>query len=434
MTFGSLFAGIGGIDLGFARAGWECRWQIEIDPFCRSILAARFPGVKLYEDITKTPTAALEDVDAIVGGFPCQDLSQAGKRAGITGSRSGLWSQFARVIGDLRPRIVVIENVPGLLVRDGGSGIAAMSVVVGELARLGYVGCWRSLRAAEFGAFHLRKRVFIIGKLANPSSDIRGRKHFGLSGSALPAGISAAGPRRGEDVEDARLTELGRAQESECLDRQRPSDDGGRAGGELADTAVRGRRVSGEPSGSHGLTDGLNTAMADPGNGLFPQPGRGSERRDGFGSAGSNVSDAEEQGLSNPYFTAIQSTWRGLEGGGPEQLRRTSEVMADPNGIGRGFSRTTSRPAFRDVIVDGCHLAFAPGPSDARWNRILTGHPDLAPAIDKASKPAVRGLADGIPSDLDRALENRTKRLRALGNAVVPQIAQWIAERINQVR
>ena len=162
MTYGSLFAGIGGIDLGMDAAGFECRWQVEKDEDCCRVLAKHWPNVKRYGDITQIETDELERVDAIVGGFPCQDLSQAGKRKGFhhedgTATRSGLWFEFARIVGALRPRYVLAENVPGLLTQPG-----AMAAVLGELARLGYVGSWRCLRASEFGASHLRKRVFIV--------------------------------------------------------------------------------------------------------------------------------------------------------------------------------------------------------------------------------------------------------------------------------
>ena len=94
MTFGSLFAGIGGLDLGLERAGMECRWQIEIDAFCVRVLTRRWPEIKRYGDIRTITGDELERVDLMCGGFPCQDLSQAGKRAGIEGARSGLWFEF----------------------------------------------------------------------------------------------------------------------------------------------------------------------------------------------------------------------------------------------------------------------------------------------------------------------------------------------------
>jgi DNA (cytosine-5)-methyltransferase 1 len=165
VTYGSLFSGIGGIDLGLDRAGMECRWQVELDPFCRKVLTKYWPEVPKYGDIRQLTGGELEWVDLIAGGFPCQDLSQAGKRAGIEGNRSGLWFEFARLIGKLRPRFVLIENVPGLLDR------RAMPRVIGELARLGYVGSWFCLRASDFGAAHLRKRVFILAYRACERKD-----------------------------------------------------------------------------------------------------------------------------------------------------------------------------------------------------------------------------------------------------------------------
>src|SRR5262249_47653381 len=117
---------------------------------------------------TSAKSKAKSSSRSLAGGFPCQDLSQAGKRAGIEGSRSGLWFEYARLVRELRPRYVLIENVPGLLVSD------AMRRVVGELAGLGYVGCWRSLRASEFGASHLRKRVFIVAYRECLDSERRG--------------------------------------------------------------------------------------------------------------------------------------------------------------------------------------------------------------------------------------------------------------------
>src|ERR1039457_217076 len=105
MTFGSLFAGIGGMDLGLERAGMECRWQIEIDPFCTKVLEKHWPKVKRYGDITKLNGSELESVDLICGGFPCQDVSLAGLRKGIgSGTRSGLYADMLRIVSVLRPR------------------------------------------------------------------------------------------------------------------------------------------------------------------------------------------------------------------------------------------------------------------------------------------------------------------------------------------
>ena len=161
LTFGSLFAGIGGFDLGFERAGMECRWQVEIDPYCQKVLAKHWPNIRRWSDIRKFPDADTIDdwraikVDVICGGFPCQDISSAGHGAGITGERSGLWFEFARIIRVLRPRFVVVENVPALLTR----GIDA---VLGSLAALGFDAEWECLPASAFGAPHRRDRIWIV--------------------------------------------------------------------------------------------------------------------------------------------------------------------------------------------------------------------------------------------------------------------------------
>lgn len=154
MTFGSLFAGIGGMDLGLERAGMTCKWQVELDPFCQKVLAKHWPHVKRYGDI-RTVGSELEPVDLIAGGFPCQDVSCAGTGAGIDGARSGLWSEMLRIIRLVRPRFVLVENVSALLTR-------GIERVLGQLAESGYDAEWQSLPAAAFGAPHIRDRVFIV--------------------------------------------------------------------------------------------------------------------------------------------------------------------------------------------------------------------------------------------------------------------------------
>ena len=115
MTCGDLFAGIGGMSLGLERAGFTVRWQVETDPYCENILARHWPHVHRRQDVRFAGTATLERVDLIAGGFPCQDISAAGKGAGLErGHRSGLWREFARIVRELRPSWVLVENVPAL--------------------------------------------------------------------------------------------------------------------------------------------------------------------------------------------------------------------------------------------------------------------------------------------------------------------------------
>lgn len=155
LTVGSLFSGIGGLELGLERAGMRVVWQVEKDEYCRRVLAKHWPNVTRFEDVKDVGKKNLAPVDVVCGGFPCQDVSHAGRREGIGGSRSGLWSEYARIIRDLRPRWVVVENVSGLLDR-------GFDAVLGSLAVLGYDAEWSVLSACAVGAPHTRERVFVV--------------------------------------------------------------------------------------------------------------------------------------------------------------------------------------------------------------------------------------------------------------------------------
>lgn len=160
LRVGSLFSGMGGFDLAAERAGMRVAWQCEIDPNARRVLAHHWPDVSQYEDVTTLDGNTIEAVDVLVGGFPCQDLSVAGRRAGLAGERSGLWWEFHRLIGELRPRWALIENVPGLLSSNRGRD---MGTLLWSLGELGYGWAYRVLDAQHFGVPQRRRRVFIVG-------------------------------------------------------------------------------------------------------------------------------------------------------------------------------------------------------------------------------------------------------------------------------
>ncbi len=162
ISYGSLFSGIGGFDLGFDKAGMRCAWQVEKDQKARDVLKNHWPDILKYEDVKNVGTRNLEPVDLICGGFPCQDVSVAGRRAGLAGERSGLWFEFVRIIDELKPEWVVIENVAGLLSSNGGRD---MGTIVGGLEKLGYWWAYRVLDAQYFGVPQRRRRVFIVGCL-----------------------------------------------------------------------------------------------------------------------------------------------------------------------------------------------------------------------------------------------------------------------------
>lgn len=153
-TIGSLFSGIGGLELGLERAGLgPVVWQVEIDPFCRAVLAKHWPNVTRYEDVTRPRN--YPKVDIICGGFPCQDVSSAGACRGLGGEQSSLWWYYADVVRQVRPRIVVVENV------NSGKGLW-LPYVRHQLHLLGYATRALLLSAADVGAPHLRRRVFVV--------------------------------------------------------------------------------------------------------------------------------------------------------------------------------------------------------------------------------------------------------------------------------
>jgi DNA (cytosine-5)-methyltransferase 1 len=155
LTIGSLFSGIGALELGLMRAGLgPVLWQAERDEFCRRVLARHFPKARRYEDVRDVDRSAAP-VDVVCGGFPCQDLSYAGAGAGLDGERSGLWRELVRVAREVGPRYLVVENVSALLVRGLGT-------ILGELAESGFDASWDCVPASSIGAPHRRDRLLLV--------------------------------------------------------------------------------------------------------------------------------------------------------------------------------------------------------------------------------------------------------------------------------
>jgi DNA (cytosine-5)-methyltransferase 1 len=267
MTVGSLFSGIGGFDLGFERAGFEIKWQVEIDDYASAVLAKHWPKVRRYRDVRtvhgeathvadadeqretsvyayagdgralaaearqhsrgrggrpiSSAACCLEPVDVICGGFPCQPHSLAGKRAGASDERD-LWPHFARLIRACQPRWIVAENVPGLLSSDAGR---FFGTVLGDLAACGYDAEWDCLPASAFGAPHRRDRVWIVAYPRRGCGE-----HWGASEhvSQAQSGVSEEGivPRdgvfighRSADVADANQSRSQRWERAELHER-----------------------------------------------------------------------------------------------------------------------------------------------------------------------------------------------------------------------
>jgi DNA (cytosine-5)-methyltransferase 1 len=166
VNVGSLFSGIGGIELGFEREGFKTIWFVEKDLYCQAVLRKHWSNTPIYEDVKKTNFKELERPDILTGGFPCQDISIAGKGKGIEGERSGLWKEFFRAICEIRPKYAIVENVSALTYR-------GLLTVLGDLAKIRYDAEWIDLRASDFGALHKRERIFIV---AYPSSNRRNNR------------------------------------------------------------------------------------------------------------------------------------------------------------------------------------------------------------------------------------------------------------------
>ncbi|KKL58263.1 hypothetical protein LCGC14_2227120 [marine sediment metagenome] len=197
MKFGSLFSGIGGLDLGLERAGMECAWQVEIDDYCQKVLTKHWPDVPKYKDV-RDVGKELESVDLICGGFPCQPVSVSGQRRGSKDER-WLWDDFYRIICDVGPSWVVVENVPGLYSAEDGRLFGG---ILRDLSNGGYDAEWDTIPAAAFGAAHVRERVFLVAHSAGEPFDVRSAKrkkavHAGRDGSIRQVANAVGEGRQG---------------------------------------------------------------------------------------------------------------------------------------------------------------------------------------------------------------------------------------------
>lgn len=224
MKFGSLFSGIEGFGSGFEDAGMECAWQVEIDADCNRVLAHHYPSVLRHADVSKCGKHNLPWVPVICGGFPCQDISVAGKRAGLKGERSGLFFEFMRIVDELRPGVVVIENVPGLQSSPVGDAGRDFQALLQRVAEFGVYECgWTSLDAQWFGLAQRRRRLFFvlthvdlgagcaaeILSLVNRSKrhPEKGRKKKADVAGTVGSGVKGAGWRDGLDRAGAFVTD-----------------------------------------------------------------------------------------------------------------------------------------------------------------------------------------------------------------------------------
>lgn len=269
----SLFSGIGGLDHGLARAGFRHLAFCESDAYRRDVLRARWPGVPVYDDVARIGRERTDPqphtpwqqqpfgVDLLAGGTPCQDLSVAGRRAGLAGDRSGLFFEYARVVDLVRPRWILWENVPGALSSQGGRDFGT---VLGTLADIGYGVAWRVLDSRFFGVPQRRRRVFILGALAdhNPRAAAERAGQVLAVGTRCPRHSATRG-EKGEDVAVASLSGLGTGG---------PDDNDGQGGRLVANTL--GTRVR------HAHGDGETFIAAPLSHGSNPNSNAAGRRRE----------------------------------------------------------------------------------------------------------------------------------------------------------
>lgn len=234
LTFGSLFSGVGGLDLAVAEVtGTEPAWHCEVDPHASTVLAERFPDVPNLGSVERD-WSDVPPVDFLCGGFPCQDVSTAGLGAGIKeGTRSGLWFSYADAIRHLRPRAVFVENVAALTIR-------GLDVVLGSLAELGYSAEWGCLRASDVGAPHQRNRLWLV---AFPEDERHERPGgaWGWRDGSSDDGHAAASPDQSGSQGRGEHRLASREGEAPALDR-------GARWGDYWPAIERWERITGRPA------------------------------------------------------------------------------------------------------------------------------------------------------------------------------------------
>jgi DNA (cytosine-5)-methyltransferase 1 len=397
LTIGELCAGYGGLGMGVSRVlDAEVVWYAEVDKGALKVLTHRFPDVPNVGDMTAVDWSSVPPVDVLCGGTPCQDLSHAGKRAGMTeGTRSNLWVAMREAIAVLRPSLVIWENVEGAAsagadsdlescpgcvgdARDRGPVLRALGRVVGDLSSLGYVGCVGTLRAADAGAPHGRRRRFLAARDAAGgrewSSLIRGR------GIGQPAG-----PARGAD-----------------------------RGALLPTPAAYDEDRGGPQHPDKRLAGGHAVTLQDAVHGLLPTPRATDGTKGGpnqRGSSGNLMLPSAVTLLPTP--TAGDSVGTGYATGWDEL------TQAD------GRHRLRDATNVRSLKADWGDYAAA----IARWEHITRPAPEPTmlsrkgtPQLSPAFSEWMMGLPAGWVTDTPGITRNEA--LRALGNGVVPQQAE----------
>ena len=365
LTVGSLFSGIGGFELGLERTGgFKTVWQCEKDEFCLKVLAKHWPDVKRFTDIKEMGIEEnIPYVDVICGGFPCQPVSCAGKRKGKEDKR-WLWPEFYRIVCQVKPRWVLVENVPGLLSADSGRLFAG---ILRDLASSGYDAEWNIVSAAGVGAPHLRKRVFVVA---------HSNKFDGHNG----------GPGTSEV----------------CRKREQATIISG-SEDDVAHTASQQDNT--QYIESRGLGEQFRGTLADRREAIRPEDRQASHNV--LGGCSQDVAHTISLGRHGRAGMFGQG-WRGeSENGCAESANTDIERLEEWNG-GNSESRSCT-------TTDGCNRWSV----EPRLGMFVDG---LSEGLADAWRP---GWEDGTPR-IAAGVKGRVDRLRALGNAIVPQCSEYV--------
>lgn len=427
MRVGSLFSGVGGFDLGFERAGMELAWHSEIEPHACAVLRERWPDVPNLGDVTKIDGATIPPVDVICGGFPCQDLSVAGKRRGFEGERSVLAFEFLRIVREMReatdgaaPTFLVLENVPGLFTSAGGRDFGALLDALGDLRPMDVA--WRVLDSRFFGVAQRRRRVFVVVDFGGERCD---------EVLALTEGLRGDSPSRGAAREDVAGTLGGGSS------KRGGSDDLDRSGAFVTDD-VAFPVLSREGKGPASSVDSGNIVVTH------------CLRADGF--------DASEDGtgrgtplvplLADPISAHEQSTYTH-EGKGNFRLRTV--IPFDERNVTSPANRSRCEPgALMHTLHEGAGaVAFQTSQSGVRTgdthatldanNGSRRHNGTVSPSGVRRVTPRECERLQAFPDDWTRygRKPNGTRyeladgpRYKCMGNAVTVSVAEWIGKQL----
>lgn len=362
LTVGSLFSGIGGIDLGLERAGMTVKWQSEIDPFACKVLKKHWPNIPNLGDIKTVDWSTVEPVDLIAGGYPCQPFSTAGKRQGENDPRH-LWPYFRNAISAIRPKYALLENVRGHL----SMGATA---VVGDLAEIGYDCQWQVVSAASVGAPHRRDRVIIVAYPQSQRSDVvNDYTRSSLGPEEVQQFRNDCGPANVADTDSCDASNGGQCSSLSCQGGSR-RDDGGRGGSDSWEVSLGGT-----------------------------------------GETPSDVADTNDAG-SGTSECGIDCDWS-------EESQERKFAQFGSSGCSSDVANTKKQ------CCNGRRNGDIFGQSSANWLQGTVGRKGgFGRFTNWETEPDVGRVADGVPFRVDR--------LRGLGNAVVPQVAEYVGQLILQ--